>query len=277
MSGDLVVGRGSRDMSERLDINGRSMEWAQLLDEALTLEAGSLDVYSRFHDYSYLNQLLLRLQGVSEPVAGYKRWNALDRYVKKGSKAKFIYVPITRTLTDDDGEKHQRVTGFKLVPRVFAYSDTDGEPLPEVEPRDWDKTRALGALAIKEAPWNEINGNCQGMSWPGHISISPVAKYPFKTLHHELAHHTLGHVTPEGNADYIAHRGIMEAEAESTAYLVMNELGTTDHFNAADSRAYITNWLRGGEFPDTSIRRVFSATTKILQAGRVAIDTEIES
>ena len=48
-----------------------------LLREILEAEPGSLAIYSRFHDYSPMNELLLRIQGLNEPGAKLKRWNEL--------------------------------------------------------------------------------------------------------------------------------------------------------------------------------------------------------
>ncbi|MFJ6416490.1 ArdC-like ssDNA-binding domain-containing protein [Paeniglutamicibacter sp. NPDC091659] len=247
-----------------------NIEWQKLLEEALTLEPGEMTSYNRFYNYSMLNQLLLHSQGVREPVATYAKWQELGRQVQKGSKAKAILRPIFYKGTNDQGEEEQKVKGFKMVNCLFTVSETEGEELPEYEPPTWNKERALGALAIVQVDFEQINGNVAGYSYERNVAVSPVAKYPFKTLLHEIGHVTLGHTSEQGLEDYREHRGIKEFQAESTAYLTMNELQATDQFDAAESRGYIQGWLRNGRPDDAAIRQVFTATDKILKAGRLS-------
>jgi hypothetical protein len=60
----------------------------------------------------------------------------------------------------------------------------------------------------------------------------------------------------------------MEAEAEITAMLCMQEFDLLDEETASHSRSYVQHWLGGGEFPETSARRVLKAAGAIIQAGR---------
>jgi nicotinamide mononucleotide adenylyltransferase len=74
------------------------------------------------------------MQGVEEPVHTFKGWPELNRHVKKGSKAKAIYVPMFRKQEKENGEEERRLSGFKLVNCMFGVSDTEGDDLPEYEP-----------------------------------------------------------------------------------------------------------------------------------------------
>lgn len=56
----------------------RKIDWKQLMDEALTMPGNMQGMYDRFYPYSFANMILLRLQGVREPIATYKRWQRLD-------------------------------------------------------------------------------------------------------------------------------------------------------------------------------------------------------
>ena len=97
------------------------------------------NTYTRFYDYSFLNQIRLMMQGTREPVATYNRWTELGRQVRKGSKAKVVLAPVLvgRDLKDgngnvvvgDDGKprKRQILVGFRDSRTVFGYSDTDGD------------------------------------------------------------------------------------------------------------------------------------------------------
>lgn len=244
---------------------------ADLLEEALTLEPGELTTYNRAHTYSLRNQMLLRSQGVREPVCSYEGWKAFDRHVVKGAKGKYIYRPIIVKSKDEidpkTGEPKQ-FQRFKPVKGAFAYSDTEGEPLPEIEHPTWSRERALGALAICEVAFDEINANMQGFSYERNIAINPIARYPLKTTVHELAHVCLLHTAADAHADYSTHRGVKEFQAESTAYLVMNELDMRDEFDPAESRAYIKSWLSDTTPSDQAISQVFKASDEILRAGR---------
>ena len=57
------------------------LDWPALLHEALTAPGQVGATYNRFYPYSYTNQMYLRLQGVREPVATYRRWQAVGRQV----------------------------------------------------------------------------------------------------------------------------------------------------------------------------------------------------
>lgn len=244
-------------------------EWADLLKVALEMPGQAGNTYNRFRHLSIGNQALLMMQGLMEPVNTYKGWKALGRQVQKGSKAKSIYVPMFRKKEDSNGEEHEYLSGFKLVPSMFGASETDGDDLPPYSPPKWSQARALRTLKVTKKRYMLVDGNTQGYSSGRELAINPVAVYPFKTLIHELAHIVAGHTSEEQMADYTKHRGLKEFEAEATAYLIMNELGATDQFDAAESRHYIQSWLRSRkERPDEkSIRRVFSTADKILRAG----------
>lgn len=251
-------------------------EWADLLKVALEMPGEAGNTYNRFRRLSMGNQALLMMQGVLEPVNTYKGWLALGRQVQKGSKAKSIYVPMFRKKEDSKGEEHQFLSGFKLVPSMFGVSETDGDDLPPWEPPEWSRDRALHTLKIQQVRYMLIDGNTQGYSSGREVAINPVAVYPFKTLMHELGHVVAGHTAEDGMAEYTKHRGRFEFEAEGAAYLILNELGALEKFNAAESRAYIQGWLsREAEKPDEkSVRRVFSTADKILRAGYPEEQTE---
>ncbi|MBA2679478.1 MAG: hypothetical protein H0U76_13910 [Ktedonobacteraceae bacterium] len=248
------------------------IDWQQALDEALVTPGDMGSTYSRFYNYSYLNQVLLRLQEVREPVATYKRWQAIGRQVVKGAVAKEIVRPVIVQAVDGEGEKVQRLVGFKKTRSVFPLSDTVGEDLPTPEVPGWDIKQALGKLSIHEVEFDAINGNLQGYSRGTEIAINPIAVRPTKTRFHEIGHVVLGHTTGTQHEEYKWHRGILEFQAEATAYLAMKELGQLDEETAVASRGYIQHWLDGERPPDEVIRQVFVATDRIIQAGRFAIE-----
>jgi hypothetical protein len=253
------------------------IEWNKLLDEALTAPGNLGNVYNRFHDYSITNMMLFLMQGIREPVASYSRWKSLGRYVVKGAKAKEVIVPVlvNEPAPEDETleEKRERVAkliGFKVVRAVFGLSDTDGEYLPPPEPQGWDRATALARLGIREVYFDQVNGNLQGWSRGTEFAINPIAVHPNKTLFHELGHIILGHTLPHHYEEYTSHKGVMEFQAEATAYLLMNELELMDEETATHSRGYIKHWLGEEHPPDQAIRQVFTAADRILRAGRTA-------
>lgn len=249
----------------------QDLNWPDLLNEALTMPGSLGNTYNRFYSYSFLNQTLLFQQGLLEPVATYRRWLELGRQVKRGSRAKAILRPITVKLKDEVDEQGQpkQITKFKMVNAIFGVSETEGDELPEYEPPTWHADRALGSLAINRVAFESLDGNTAGYSVNRDVAINPVAPYPLKTLWHEMGHVVLGHTTPEELKRYQAHRGVHEFQAESTAYLGMKELEVPEGlWDASESRAYVQNWLHGVAPADKDIKAVFSATDKILRAGR---------
>ncbi len=256
------------------------IDWRATLTEALNAPGALGNTYTRFYNYSFLNQIRLMMQGVAEPVATYNRWQELGRQVRKGSKAKVVLAPVLvggdlkdgngNVVVGDDGRprKRQILVGFRDSRTVFGFSDTDGAELPPVELPGWDTDTALAALGVDRVAFDMLDGNAQGFSFEDgngrHVAINPTAVYPAKTLLHELAHLMLGHCKQGDHT----HRGVAEFEAEATAYLVAKELQLIE-WDAAESRAYIQGWLGGTEATEDHITRVFAAINKILTAGRV--------
>ena len=76
-------------------------------------------------------------------VAGFRTWNELGRFVKKGEKGIMILAPIVRRKPDnseDDEKDSSRIAGFRAA-YVFDVSQTDGQELPQIgvvhgEPRE---------------------------------------------------------------------------------------------------------------------------------------------
>jgi len=52
-----------------------------------------LKVIGRFHRYSLHNVLLIAMQKPASHVAGFRTWNELGRFVKKGEKGIMILAP----------------------------------------------------------------------------------------------------------------------------------------------------------------------------------------
>lgn len=185
-----------------------------------------LDTCARFHRYSMFNviQILITCPDATA-VAGFKKWQSMGRYVRKGEHGIPILAPIFSKVTDEDGVERDKLIGFKVV-YVFDVSQTDGEPLPE--PPDWKSPEMNSELQEHLLGFAQARGihvetkamqrDIQGISLGGKILLDPSAGT--KTLIHEIAHELM-------------HRGedrplsgcTRELEAESVAYVVGRHFG----------------------------------------------------
>ena len=100
-----------------------------------------LSFQAQFYNYSFGNAMLIFSQNPNATyVKGYKAWNKLGRYVKRGSKGLTILAPCIRKVEvfkepenknlyhDEEAEKEIRkvVSGFRIA-YVYDIADTDGD------------------------------------------------------------------------------------------------------------------------------------------------------
>jgi hypothetical protein len=245
-------------------------KWTELLNQAVNQPGLILKAYSAFRGYSLGNQVAAMVQcyerGIQPgPINTFVGWQGLNRNVKKGEKAIWLCMPLTRKKENDAGEKVSVITNFVWKPRWFVLAQTEGE---QVEPHTtpaWDKARALAGLSITEAAFERTDGNVQGYARKREVAISPIAAMPHKTLFHELAHVELGH-TAERDFNDLEHtpRNLREAEAEAVALLLCESLELP---GAEFSRSYIQGWLSGDVIHEKSAQKIFGAADRILRAG----------
>lgn len=239
-----------------------------------------LTFQSRFHNYSFGNVLLIVLQKPNASyVKGYKAWNDLGRYVKKGSKGIAILAPCTRKVEvfkdpdnkqvyqDKQGEKETKIilTGFKLA-YVYDISDTDGsdEHIPvlvkglagngEQEQRIYE---AIREFISREHTVEEVTGTSEKGSYNLEtqvISVRADLEYmqKIKTILHEYAHL----IDFQMNPDEEISRNRRELIAESTAFVVSSYLGLD---TSAYSMGYIRSWLKD----DNELREIGETVQKI--------------
>ncbi len=215
-----------------------------------------LEVAARFHDYSPSNVLLILAQAPwATRVAGYRKWQELNRQVRKGEKGIAVLAPCRYRVKPadadvEDADRGEAVRGFRVV-HLFDVSQTDGEPLPclsapllegDAPATLWDRL----AEQVAGAGFQLERGDCGGANGRTDFGARQVGvradvegAQAAKTLAHEL-----GHVLLHGGAEYgRGCRGRAEVEAESVAYLVCAGAGmATDAY----SFPYVTMWS-GGE------------------------------
>jgi len=252
-------------------MNEQQRKWSDLLIQAVTQPGLILKAYSAFHGYSLGNRIAAivqcQIRGIQPgPINTFVGWKNLRRHVKRGEKALWLCLPLTRKIKGEDSEDEVVMTTFVWKPNWFVLAQTEGEPVQESQILAWDKDKALAALVITQTEFTHPDGNTQGYARKRELAISPLAAMPHKTLFHELAHIELGH-TAESEFTDSEHtpRNLREVEAETVALLLCESLGLP---GAEYCRGYIQNWLSGDAIPEKSAQKTFGAADRILRAGR---------
>jgi N-terminal domain of anti-restriction factor ArdC/IrrE N-terminal-like domain len=235
--------------------------------EALT---GYLKAIGRFHRYSLHNVMLIASQMPNASyVAGFRTWNGLDRFVKKGEKGILILAPIVHRKPqgkDEEQDSPTSIAGFRAA-YVFDLSQTDGKELPRIGTVQGDphehaerlcRFAAAQGIAIE---YSEHIAPARGMSSGGKITLLP-GQSPaeeFSTLAHELAHELLH----RGDRRSSTSRQIRETEAEAAAFVVCSAIGLETGSAASD---YIQLWNGDAHLLTESLGYIRNAASKMLAA-----------
>lgn len=227
-----------------------------------------LSFQSLFYNYSYRNTILIYSQNPEASyVKGYKAWNQLGRYVKKGAKGLAILAPCFKKTEvfkepenkseyhDAEGEKEIKrvISGFRVT-YVYDIADTDGsdEYLPvlvkglagnsDAEKEIYER---LVAFISTEHEVKEVTGTASKGSYnldTGVICVRGDLDYlqRIKTLLHEYAHALDFKMHPESDVS----RNRRELIAESVAFVVAMRLGLD---TSSYSMSYIKSWLKDAE------------------------------
>jgi hypothetical protein len=207
--------------------------------------------------WSIINRILMFLAGTQD-ARGFRQWNQVNRYVKKGSKAFYILVPHIKTI---EGEEKQVLVGF-LARAVFRYEDTDGEPL------EYEQLELPDLPLIERAEeWgisvHAIPGN---YAYEGYYSSSKkviaLASEEECVFFHELAHCAHEKVN-EG-----LKRGqdpIQEIVAEMSARALCLMVGKSGDKYLGNSYRYIEGYANALKItPHAACLRVMSETEAVL-------------
>ena len=249
-----------------------------------------LQVQSRFHAYSPNNVMLIMLQNpYATRVAGYRAWQALDHQVRAKESALRIFAPMKYKRDDAlEGERASEVRGFKLVP-VFDISQTEGPELAEAlsklsglapEGVFATLTEFAGTIGFRvelpETLESGANGDTTHSLGRIRVVASNSEAQQVKTLAHEIGHALLH--DPEVPATKELTRGLMELEAESTAYVICAALGmdTSDY-----SFGYVAGWaggapeaVQGIKASTGRIQRATSAVLKTFEAEVITVEVD---
>jgi Zn-dependent peptidase ImmA (M78 family) len=234
-----------KELDERIDKVQSSDEFKEVLE-----------FFSKFHNYSYHNSILIMIQKPKATlVAGYRQWQKkFDRHVKKGEKGIAILAPFTYkkkkadidSNLDSDEEKEVTKTYFRPV-YVFDVSQTEGKSLPQIdlslENSDSTLFEPLKSYAISKGikvKLKSLRKGLDGYSEGGKIVINRKANDTEKAsiLVHETAHELLHF---RDSKDVKLTKEILEMEAEAVAFVVMNYFGVeikSDKYLALYKKSY---------------------------------------
>ncbi|WP_226483276.1 DUF955 domain-containing protein [Natrinema amylolyticum] len=267
------------------------------VDDAVSSEQFQewLDVQSHFHDYSYRNTLLITRQCPNATrVAGYRTWqDEFDRHVNEGGSAIWIWAPIIakqcpecenspsyHDQSDCDydeaspDEWSKGLVGFRPAP-IFDISQTEGEPLPELETEaSGDASELLPALleaasaldvdvdvvSQPEWPHGDAEGVCQYLS-PTERPLIEVRNRENDAALAVTLVHEYAHVRLHGDVDDETERSKRELEAEAVGYIVGRYFG----LDTSGSAFYLAAWE--GDEPEAifdRLERISSTAAEII-------------
>ncbi|KZE67948.1 LtrC [Fictibacillus phosphorivorans] len=209
-----------------------------------------LEMKALMPNYSFRNIMVAKSQFPNASfIASYKRWQELGRNVKKGAKSLKIFKPNFKKAKNEDGSQSNEVqlVGFLTVP-VFAYEQTEGEPLPIDKAKitlDGDCPEARHIIEIAERIAAEDNcpvsyGDAEGSNGYYVPSLHEIVveeslsiNHRCKTLVHELVHSRVH------RHDDKSTRSEKEVVAEGSAFVVCSFFGldTSDY-----SFGYVKGW-----------------------------------
>lgn len=251
-----------------------------------------LKCMSRFTDYSFNNTILISMQRPdSSLVAGFRKWNEFNRYVRKGEKGIKILAPCIYKAEKEDGdsetEKHNKddaeervLKGFRVV-HVFDISQTEGEELPTIA-HELDGTvegysdfmTALKQISPVPIEFKEVEGSANGyyhlVDKNIVIDTGMSEMMNCKTTIHEIAHAILHNQDDGSEKDVDRHT--KEVQAESTAFVVCQYYGldTSDY-----SFGYVAGWSSGRDLKElkASLDTIRQTADKIIKGIDQQLDT----
>jgi len=208
--------------------------------------------------WSLLNNILMMINGTRD-ARGFKQWLEVNRRVKKGAKAFYIFAPRIKKEKKGQSEIEESLIGFLAIP-VFKVEDTEGEPLDyeqtgikEFPLMDKAKEWGLSVSAVGENGiyWGAYNGR--------EIKLATKEESVF---FHELAHHAhklvIGELKP---GQHWKQEIVAELSAEALCRIVGLKKETT-----GNSYRYIENYAKkAGLNPVMACLQVLNETEKVLK------------
>lgn len=261
-----------------------------------------LKTMSQFHNYSFNNTLLIAMQKPDATlVAGYGAWQKkFNRQVKRGEKGIQIFAPVmvrkkeelekfdpetNEPILRPDGQPETEEVEH-IIPRfrvatVFDISQTEGEPLPELDTPELMGNvenfeifmRAIKRVSPAPIRYAEIEGNTRG--YYSNVDKEIVIQegmsesQTMKTGIHEVTHAMCHDREFMEEAGEKKNQMTKEVEAESVAYTVCSYFGldTSDY-----SFPYIAGWSS-----DMEMKELRSSMDFIRKTAGSFIDRMVEN
>lgn len=271
--------------------------------EAATRELMSTDGFRRwararslFHNYSITNQLLIACQVPTvngEPVAesatrvaGFHTWKKLNRSVKKGATGLRIFAPIKikPKAEEVDGEQLEteesdRPRIFFKVVSVFDVSQTEGEPIAELESSTIETADHGELLERLEGLAGELNytvdyrdlsdraegGWCDANARDIVVDSSAAVDQQVRVLTHELCH-----AQGIGYEEYGRERA--EVIVEAAAHVALEAMGFD---TSGEAVPYIAGWSARDDL--ATLREDLTTIDKIAARVEDALSTTTEA
>ena len=270
-------------ITEQVEALRDSGAWQQFLDFA-----------QNFHSYSLNNLLLILSQNRNaSAVTGFRKWQELNRQVRKGEKALKIFGYGEKKMTAEEeaeaeahnlpikrNAKGDAVKVYFPMLSVFDIAQTDlidpeaGDPSTLAQQLTGEDTEGIAAAVahyLTAKGWTvtteHITTGANGYTTTDgtkkiaiHDQLAPaqVAKTMIHEAAHALMHENITYT------EYIEHRGIKETEAESVAYIVAGTLGLD---TSAYSVGYVAQWSEANpELIKETAARVLKAAHQIIEA-----------
>ena len=204
---------------------------------------------------------------------GFGQWHQFGRSVKPGTRAFYIFAPLSRTIRDEDEdtESHTVITGFRLIP-VFRLEDTVGKALPEmadltqeVMPPLFNAAAKLGISAVKYVPFD---GRALG-SYNANSKEIRLSEQSALTFYHEVLHHLDSLIEP------IRPGRLCEAEliAELGASVLCALQGISGY--EAGSYRYLRSYSEGKD-PEAVLKSLMTVAARVEQLVGVFLDAAEE-
>jgi antirestriction protein ArdC len=133
------------------------------------------------------NRLLAFAQTLETDCRGFRQWEKANRRVKKGARAAYILRPITIKKKDENTEEEREITiGFGCIP-VFPLSQTDGDPLPELAPKEPPVLQEVAECFGIHVDYQAFGGTYYGFFQKEENQII-LCTHDEQVFFHELAH-----------------------------------------------------------------------------------------
>jgi hypothetical protein len=254
-----------------MQYSGKAMDVATQILEAF--QSGNLPkalapIFIRRKDgvpcrsWSWGNQLLCVIYGTAD-ARGIRQWNECGRWVKKGSKAFDILVPLMKpaTIIDEDTKQEKRIEvlfGFKTAP-VFAVECTDGKAIEQdQEVLQWINTLPLVDVArswgLNVDAFNGIEGKALGKYFKDEaigLGVKNLSTWAHELLH--AADNRLGNLTEKGQ------HWRSETVAELGGAILLECLGFSSESDRGGCFEYISNYAQAADLQPIQACRTSSS------------------